>query len=100
MAFDVPEQLATIRTALVDAGWVRAGATYTHPDAPRLRLNTSYTYREATITVTTWDANSEREPRVVLYYRGDEPLTFAREHVTKINTKIFPSFRDSTPDTP
>lgn len=91
----VPAQLATIGACLVESGWVRAGGSYTHPDAERLRLNVSYTYREATLTVTTWDAGCEREPRVVAYYRGTNPLEFAREHVTKINTKIFAGLADT-----
>ncbi len=96
---NVPADLARLKGWLLDEGWVLSGATYAHPDAPGLRLNTAYTYREATITVSTLPNIEEAKPawRVVAYYRGDDPLKFMRAHVIQLNTKIFASLADNPP---
>jgi len=96
---DVPRQLATLGARLLEAGWVMTnGNTYRHPDAPRLRLNTQYMRCEATVTVSTWDGDREHVSRVILYYRGANPLDYVLKHGPTINPKIFPGFRDNTPD--
>jgi hypothetical protein len=99
MTDNVPTDLARLKAWLLDEGWACTGATYTHPDAPGLRLNTAYTYREATLTVSTLPNTEEDKPvwRVVAYYRGADPLKFAREHIIKINTKIFAGLADRLP---
>ncbi len=98
MSKNVAEELATLGNIFTNAGWVKtSGNTYRHPEAPRLRLNVAYTYAEATVSVSTWDGDSEHVSRVVLYYRGANPLAFMLEHGHSINAKIFPSSADNTP---
>jgi hypothetical protein len=99
---NVPADLAQLKTWLLDEGWTCTGATYTHPDAPGLRLNTAYAHREATLTVSTLPNIEKDKPvwRVVAYYRGSDPLKFMRQHVIQLNTKIFPSLADNSPSTP
>jgi hypothetical protein len=102
MTDNVPADLARIKAALLATGWTCTGATYTHPDAPGLRLNTAYTYREATLTVSTLPNTEEDKPvwRVVAYYRGADPIGFALEHVIKIAPKIFAGLADNLSPTP
>lgn len=100
MTDTVPRDLARIKAALLATGWTMTnGNTFVHPDAPGIRLNTAYTYREATLTVSTLPNIHEDKAvwRVVAYYRGTDPLSFALEHVTKVSPKIFAGLADNVP---
>ena len=94
---NVPTDLARLKAALLASGWVVTGATYTHPDAPGVRLNTAYTYREATLSVATLPNVEEDKPvwRVVAFYRGTDPIMFALEHVVKVAPKLFAGLADN-----
>lgn len=94
MVNTVPAQLKAMADCLSRDGWQRLSlATWVHPAAPALRLNTAYTHREATVTVDS-ACPGTRERAVLARYQGERALSWCAEHLPKINEEIFASLAD------
>lgn len=81
----VADQLATLHTALEGAGW-----THASPGVWCLNdwtLRTQYVWGEATLSLSSkhqaWQSNPRR------YYRGAQPVEWAKTRADKVLRKIF-----------
>lgn len=85
----VPAQLAELAKCLTDDGWQPVSkGTWVHPSAPALRLNTSYTYREGTVSVDSACVGTRARAGLALY-RGERLLTWCAENLPKVSEDLF-----------